>query len=465
MSFFIYKQKNNFFTKSISFFLISTFLVTVSTGISTFSTKPETASAQTNIDAAEKRLREELAKLEEQQAILEASLREQQSKTATIQRDVNILSDQIRQAELNIRRKNLEIENIKGTIELKQNTIAELNLKMERSKLILSELLRKANQISEISFSEIILTNDNLTDFFAKIDSYSNIQIQLDELFKEIKSIKAETEEETEKLSAQQRKELDLKKEIESQKSVVATKKSTQDNLLSISKNSESAYQTFIAEKRAQASAIRTALFQLRDGTGIPFGEALRYAEAASRATGVRTAFILGILKQESDIGKNVGTCVITDLSSGQTRSLNSGNVFANGIHPTRDLPLLQTIVKSLGMKPEDTRVSCPQSIGYGGAMGPSQFIPSTWNSYISKIQQAVGVYPSPWNPQHAIMATALFTKDLGAAAGGYSAEREAAGRYYAGGNWSTLGLGYANSVLAHATEFQRQIDFLAEVD
>ena len=58
-------------------------------------------------------------------------------------------------------------------------------------------------------------------------------------------------------------------------------------------------------------------------------------------------------------------------------------------------------------------------------------------------------------------MATALYLADLGAGVGGYSAEREAAGRYYAGGGWETRGLGYASSVLGHAEIYQVDIDFL----
>ena len=61
----------------------------------------------------------------------------------------------------------------------------------------------------------------------------------------------------------------------------------------------------------------------------------------------------------------------------------------------------------------------------------------------------------------HAIRATAIFLQDLGAGRGGYSAEREAAGRYYAGGNWASLGLGYAASVLSHTEQYQTDIDFL----
>ena len=134
-------------------------------------------------------------------------------------------------------------------------------------------------------------------------------------------------------------------------------------------------------------------------------------------------------------------------------------------MHATRDVPPFLDLMKRLGADPYTTPVSCPQSTGYGGAMGPSQFIASTWKLYENKLKVNLGVAtPDPWMAQHAIMATALFLKDLKADRQTYSAEREAAGRYYAGGNWQKSGLGYASSVLTYAEKYQNDIDFLKGV-
>ena len=171
----------------------------------------------------------------------------------------------------------------------------------------------------------------------------------------------------------------------------------------------------------------------------------------------MRPAFVLAILQQESNLGENVGSCVITNLFSGETKSLKSGRVFANGIHPTRDLPLLQTLLRELGRDPLTTNVSCPQAVGYGGAMGPAQFIPSTWNIMQSAIAAAVGTsVPDPWLSEHAFMASSLYLRDLGAGAGTYSAELNAACRYYSGKACRAgPGAGYGNSVMAKAQDIQ----------
>jgi hypothetical protein len=418
-----------------------------------------------DVDKTEERLRAELEQLEKEQALVEKSLNTQKAKSATIERDVNILSDQIYSAELSIRQKNIEISKLKDVIALKQNTVAELTQKMNQSKAIIAQLIRHRNELNNTSLAEVLLSNDNLTDFFVDLDSNTKLKQQLDDLYKQVAEIRGETEEEKAELALQQNKELDLRQEIVGQKEVIEVKKTQQDQLLAASRDVEATYETVLAAKRQEAARIRAALFQLRDADGIPFGEALKYAQSASQATGVRAAFILAILTQESDLGKNVGTCNL----EGQPDSKKWFSIMPgpNDNSWRDDQTIYKRIVKNLGLDVDSMPLSCPWQGGWGGAMGPSQFIPVTWDSYASRIASAVGVNTAnPWNPEHAIMATALYVKDLGAAAGGYTAERTAALKYYAGSNWSLpQNAFYGNSVVNHAAGIQKQIDFLDEVD
>jgi membrane-bound lytic murein transglycosylase B len=421
--------------------------------------------AATNLDEAEAKLREELRQLEEEQAEVQASLNMQKAQTASIKRDVNLLEDQIYSAELNIQKKNLEIQRLQDVIELKRQTISELDEKMERSQQALAELIRQTNDIDNTSLPEIILSKDSLTDFFFDLDSYVNLQNQLEDLFTQIREIRGEAESEKEELTHKQNDEVDLKQGIQQEKKTIETKKTEKDYLLNVSQQVETTYETVLAEKRKRASEIRTALFQLRDSAGIPFGEALEYAQEAERVTGVRAAFILGVLKQESDLGKNVGTCNrVGDPESKKWYSIMPG---PNDNSWRDDQTIFLRITDKLGLDPDTTPLSCPWAGGWGGAMGPSQFIPVTWSGYEARIASAVGVKtPNPWDPEHAIMATALYVKDLGAAAGGYTAERTAALKYYAGSNWNLpQNAFYGNSVINHATGIQEQIDFLEDLD
>ncbi len=93
--------------------------------------------------------------------------------------------------------------------------------------------------------------------------------------------------------------------------------------------------------------------------------------------------------------------------------------------------------------------------------MGPAQFIPSTWELFKGKLGGSLGVDAdsvNPWNPEHAILATATYMSDLGAATQGYSAERNAACRYYSGracGGSGPANTFYGDQVMAKAENIQ----------
>ncbi len=95
--------------------------------------------------------------------------------------------------------------------------------------------------------------------------------------------------------------------------------------------------------------------------------------------------------------------------------------------------------------------------------MGPAQFIPSTWNIFKGRIATMLNVsVADPWNPEHAFMASALYLSDLGAVAGSYTAERNAACKYYSGRSCSdSNNIFYGDQVMAKVAGIQANIDFL----
>ncbi|MFZ2252697.1 MAG: lytic murein transglycosylase [Minisyncoccia bacterium] len=391
-------------------------------------------------------------------------LKDTRGKVTTIDGDVKALTAKIKAAEATIKSKNIAISQLGKDINQRSKRIDDLEILIDEGKESLAQLMRRTNEIDEYSLPEVVLDSKNLSDFFLDLDSFLAIQRGLEDHFFKVRTTIAETEAERERLSEVQNQELDAKYEVESKKKTITKTEAEKKQLLSATKLEAKSYEQIVKDRQAKASQINAALFRLRgvDGGGIPFKQALAYARVASSYTGVRAAFILGILRQESNLGVNVGQCLLVDAQTGAGKGKNTGTPFLNVMKPDRDIPYFLDMMNRLGRDPYGTPVSCPQSIGYGGAMGPTQFIPSTWKGYEARIATAYSVaVGDPWNPEHAIMATAMFLQDLGAARGGYTAEREAAGRYYAGGNWMAYGLGYAASVLGHAEVYQADIDFL----
>ena len=412
----------------------------------------------------EAQLQSDLAACNAEIAKWQGVLTNTRDKVHTIDGDVKSLTAKINAAEATIKAKNIAISQLSKDIRIRNDKIANLESLVDEGKVSLGELMRNTRVIDDYSLAEVMFNSKNFSDFFADLDSFLAIQTGLKTHFAKLRENISWTEVEKQHLGEIQNQEMDAKYDVETNKKTITATEQQKKEMLAATKLEAKSYEQIVADRQSKATQINAALFRLRgvDGGGIPFKLALAYAKVAQSVTGVRAAFVLGILRQESNLGVNVGQCLLVDPVTGAGKGKNTGTPFTNLMKPDRDVPYFLEMMKRLGRDPYGTPVSCPQSFGYGGAMGPTQFIPSTWQGYEGRIEKAFSVpVADPWNPEHAIMATALFLQDLGAGNGGYSAEREAAGRYYAGGNWATAGLTYASSVLNYAQGYQTDMDFL----
>ena len=125
---------------------------------------------------------------------------------------------------------------------------------------------------------------------------------------------------------------------------------------------------------------------------------------------------------------------------------------------PTRDVPYFLSITQELGRDPFNTPVSCPMEYGWGGAMGPAQFIPSTWMRYRDRVKAITGKAADPWDIKDAFLAASLYLSDYGAGAKTRDAEWKAAMIYFSG-TVNTKYRFYGDSVLNLASQYEDDIE------
>jgi len=403
---------------------------------------PQAAVLAQSTQEYQDKLKAEQAQLQADVDLLSKDVSNLQGQQATIEQAIALIDAQIREAQAKIKLRTLTIDGLTRDIGTKSRSISDLEAKLVRSEQSVAGLIRRTRESDDISIPQMILSGKNFSDFFVEIDSVQTIKSSLDALMDNVRDFKTQTEEEKGALEDRKTKEADARASIQAQQKIVEKKKAEQAQLLAIKSSQVKTYKQFVADKQARIAQIKSALFDLQGTNGIPFGDAYNYAVEASKATGVRPAFILAILTQESDLGKNVGSCLLTDLASGDGKGKNSGSSFQRVMAAPRDTTPFAVITSRIGRDWRSTPVSCPPGAkyyvgrGFGGGMGPSQFIASTWELFKKRIGAAVGVgadQADPWNPEHAIVATAIYVDDLGAGKGGYTAERNAACRYCSG--------------------------------
>ena len=405
----------------------------------------------------------ELEKTENEIKSLNNQLSGLKSEGVSIDRDKKILENQAQQAKLKIKQHELSIATLGKSIKSKENAISGLEQRINQNRIGLKEVIKSAYEVDNISPVEIFLSNQNISDFMRDLDAYGFVNTKIRESIGIISKDKKEEEVQKDELGQKRNKEFDTKYQIETEKKKIDAIAAEKARLLSLNKKEQSTYSGLISDRQAKAAKIRNALFALRDSASIKFEDAVRYAKAASNQTGVRAAFILAILQQESNLGSNVGSCYLKNVDDGSGIKISSGNPVSNVMKPTRDVQPFLSITKALGKDPFTTRVSCPFTTGYGGAMGPAQFIPSTWQLFASRISKANGGgTANPWAAADAFMASSMYLSDLGASSGSASSERNAACRYYSGKSCGSNGnTFYGDQVMARAIKLQADIDLI----
>lgn len=405
-------------------------------------------------------LEKELKELEEKITQYQRDITKTEQEKKTLQNQIYSLRKRIEQLDLQIRQSNLMIKDLGFQIKDTEGSIEKTSFKIEDSKQKLANILRLIYEEDQKSLIEILLSEPKLSNFFDNLIALESLSSKNQELLEDIKALKSDLGEQKQSLSEEKGDTEKVAKIQALQKQESEAIKRDQEYFLKLT---EAQYQKYLKEKQEvekKAAEIRARIFEL---VGVPkaptFGEALEIAKYAASLTGIRPAFLLAILQQESAIGRNVGQCYLVNPVTGEGVRVSTGGNAPKTMHPTRDVPPFLIITKELGRDPYKTLVSCPMSVGWGGAMGPAQFIPSTWVLYKDRLSAILGKAGDPWNIKDSFLASALYLSDYGAKTKTQDGEWKAAMIYFSGSTKNSAFYWYADNVLKIAAGFEKDIE------
>jgi len=408
--------------------------------------------------------RAELAKLERQIAQYETNINKTEKEKRTLRNQISILRNRIRKLDAQIRQGNIRVRNLEIQIRNTEVSIQETSLKIKESREKLATILRVFNKNAEQPIVEVFLNGETISDFFNNLFALETLNNENKRILKRIQGHKVFLDEQKLQVEDERHKTENVVATQLLQKQEQAEARKKQEDFLKMTVAEHQEYLRKKANVERAAAEIRARLFELIDIPEAPtFGEALELAEWVEQKIGIRPAFLLAIITQESALGRNVGRCHLVNFETGESVHINTGARMRRGMapgpphHSTRnDVAHFLNITRELGRNPNQTLISCPMAVGWGGAMGPAQFIPSTWMSRRPRLEPFVQGTPDPWNIRHAFLASALYLRDLG----GLNNERTAALRYFAGGNWANpANAFYGNQVVQRINCLQTFID------
>ncbi|HTW96579.1 MAG TPA: hypothetical protein VMD74_02890 [Candidatus Methylomirabilis sp.] len=407
---------------------------------------------------------EQRAELEKQLAAIEQQISQYQNDLKKIGAQKNTLANKIKQLKikqaqltLQIQETTLRLEDLQVQFLQTEAQISQSEKQISLFKNQLAEIVQQIWKQQRLSTLAVLISSDNLSNFYDRQQALEIVGKGLGQLLESMRLVENN-------LLASRQELLDQQEAQESYLVIAALQKTAltqnlgeQNDLLAQTKGKEENYQAILKQTQQQAAEIRSRIYTLIEvSQQITFGQAVDIATWASKQTGVRPALLLAILTQESNLGKNVGTC----NRAGDPPSKSYKVV----MKPDRDIQPFLQITGELGRDPGITPISCPmkdkkgKQIGWGGAMGPAQFIPSTWMGYRGKISAITGKAADPWDIRDAFLAASIKLAADGATS--QSGEWAAAMKYFSGSTNVAYRF-YGDNVVATAAKYQQDIDQL----
>lgn len=408
---------------------------------------------------------QQIEELTKQIEAYQKEIEERQKQGKTLSGEVEILNKRVAQIQAEIRSLALAIEKANGEISQTVSQIGEAEDKITKHRSALAYALRVLDQQEQENLLEVILKNDSLSDFFGNLTQIKNTQENLKTEITTIKDLKNGLEDKEDTLRTQKKDLESLKSIQEIGKKSVEQTKAEKNNLLKVTKGEESRFQGLVKKSKTDIEKIRAQIYYLEQN-GISAEDAVKFAQLAAVGVGIRPAFLLGILEIESKLGQNVGTgnwqndmyqCYLR--LSQIAKTAEKKQYYLNRAETEKNAFL--AIIGKLGLNPDSVKVSREPSYGCGGALGPAQFIASTWLGYEEEITRLTGHSPpNPWSAEDAFTASAIKLGKAGATAKTRTAESAAARAYISGSascSTSTCN-SYTNAVLRKADELEQNL-------
>jgi membrane-bound lytic murein transglycosylase B len=372
----------------------------------------------------------------------------------TLSGEISRLNAKISQLQLEIKSLGLAIEQTGIDIAGLQTQIEITDQKIKTHRAALARYIQILNQTDSNNLAAMILKNSRLSNFFNSLQNLIDAQVKAKTTVVDMKQLKEELEQKQAELREKKEELEDLKSLQVSTQRDLETDKKSKDQLLKETKGQEAKYQQLVKQSEKDIQKIREQIFYLEQN-GITVEEAIKYGQLAAIRADIRAAFLIAILEVESGLGKNVGT------GNWLNDMYNCYKKLGKASRAEAEKGAFMEIVNKLGLDPNSVKVSREPNYGCGGALGPAQFLPTTWLSYEEEVAQLTGHNPpNPWNIEDAFMASAVKLARAGATKKTKVAETAAAKAYLSGNPKCTKSICnyYANTVLKKASEIEQNL-------
>lgn len=238
--------------KCTVFLLILTFFLFFSSK-NKFSVKAQTPTpTPTNSSSNSDRLQSEIRELQDKIVDL-------QNQQKTLSSQIAVMNSQIKLTELKINATKQEINDLTADINIANKKISSLEESLNTITKVLINRIIATYEIGRIEPFQILLSSSNVSDFLTRLNYLKIAQVNDKKLIFVTQQAKNDYANQKEIFEDKKKKVEALKKQMETYTAQLANEKKDKENLLAVTRNSESEYQKRLADALRELRQIQKA--------------------------------------------------------------------------------------------------------------------------------------------------------------------------------------------------------------
>lgn len=210
-----------------------------------------------------KEKKDKIEELEKRVKDFQDSIKERRSQAVTLANQIYILNSEIAKTEAETELTENQINATELEIKDTEQKIKTNEARIEKDKDRLTHLLQEIYKSDQLSYIEILLSNESLSDFFNQVQTLEQIEGETQKTVNDLQNFKAQLNREMSSLAAKKTSLGKLKQKLEDDKLMLIEQKVTKQNILLQTKNSENRFRSLLDQAKAEQASINADIVSL----------------------------------------------------------------------------------------------------------------------------------------------------------------------------------------------------------
>lgn len=204
--------------------------------------------------------KDEGAALEEKIGVMKKSIERKRVEGLSLKNQLTIIDERLEAVRLDIQSTQLEIETVELELKELRLQIDEATKKIDRHKEILAELIRTIQRESDRNYLELLLSNNNFSDFFGAVRYLEEVYGDLGGQARQLRIARTDLEEQEKKVLDKEASLKELGESLEAKQQKLHGQKDYKENLLDETKQNEETFQGMLVDLRRQYQVIESEI-------------------------------------------------------------------------------------------------------------------------------------------------------------------------------------------------------------